>query len=67
MKREPKPSVDYLGECARELESALGRRVRMTQGRRGGKIELEFSDADDREALLEALKHLPKITRKFEK
>ena len=67
VKREPKPSVDYLGECARELESALGRRVRMTQGRRGGKIELEFYDADDREALLEALKHLPKITRKFEK
>lgn len=67
VKREPKPSVDYLGECARELESALGRRVRMTQGRRGGKIELEFYDADDREALLEALKRLPKITRKFEK
>ena len=70
-KKEPaksKPSaVDYLGECARELEQTLGRRVRMTQGRKGGRIELEFYDADDREALLEALKQLPRLTRRYEK
>lgn len=53
-------AVDYLGECARSLEQALGRKVRMTQGRRTGKIELEYYDADDREALLEALQQLPK-------
>ncbi len=53
-------SVDYLGECARSLEQALGRKVRMTQGRKTGKIELEYYDADDREALLEALQQLPK-------
>lgn len=51
-----KPSgVDYLGECARHLEQVLGRKVRMTQGRKTGRIELEYYDADDREALLQAL------------
>ena len=53
-------AVDYLGECARSLEQVLGRKVRMTQGRKTGKIELEYYDADDREALLEALQKLPK-------
>lgn len=67
VKKEKASGVDYLGECARELEQTLGRRVRMTQGRKGGRIELEFYDADDREALLEALKHLPKLTRKYDK
>ena len=67
VRKEKASGVDYLGECARELEQALGRRVKMTQGRKGGRIELEFYDADDREALLEALKHLPKLTRKYDK
>ena len=67
VKKEKTSGVDYLGECARQLEQTLGRRVRMTQGRKGGRIELEFYDADDREALLEALKHLPKLTRKYDK
>ena len=40
--------VDYLGECARHLEQVLGRKVRMTQGRKTGRIELEYYDADDR-------------------
>ena len=57
-------AVDYLGECARSLEQALGRKVRMTQGRKTGKIELEYYDADDREALLEALQQLPRRIKK---
>lgn len=60
-------AVDYLGECARSLEQALGRKVRMTQGRKTGKIELEYYDADDREALLEALQQLPKRQKKQER
>ena len=59
--------IDYLGECSRELEEALGRRVRLLQKRKGGRIELEYYDADDREALIEALKRLPKPSKKFEK
>ena len=66
-KQQKTPTVDYLGECANALEQALGRRVRMIQGRKGGRIELEFYDADDREALFEALKKLPKLTKKYEK
>ena len=55
-KTAKKPAgVDYLGECARHLEQVLGRKVRMTQGRKTGRIELEYYDADDREALLQAL------------
>ena len=66
--KKSKPlSVDYLAECARELEQTLGRRVRMTQSRKGGRIELEYYDADDREALLAALKQLPKMGKKYEK
>lgn len=62
--RKTAGAVDYLGECARNLEQALGRKVRMTQGRKIGKIELEYYDADDREALLEALQQLPKRIKK---
>jgi len=47
--------VDYPRRCARHLEQVLGRKVRMTQGRKTGRIELEYYDADDREALLQAL------------
>lgn len=59
---EPKRGscVDYLGECSRHLEQLLGRRVRMTQGRKTGRIELEYYDPDDREALLQALEYMAK-------
>lgn len=59
---EPKrgSGVDYLGECSRHLEQLLGRRVRMTQGRKTGRIELEYYDPDDREALLQALEYMAK-------
>ena len=59
---EPKQGsgVDYLGECSRHLEQLLGRRVRMAQGRKAGRIELEYYDADDREALLKALEFMAK-------
>lgn len=53
-------AVDYLGECSRHLEQLLGRRVRMAQGRKSGRIELEYYDADDREALLQALEYMAK-------
>ena len=56
-------AVDYLGECARSLEQTLGRRVRMKQGRKIGKIEREYYDDDDREALLAALQTLPKRSK----
>ena len=47
--------VDYLGECARHLEQVLGRKVRMTQGRKTGRIELEYYGVEDLNQLLDAL------------
>lgn len=55
-KTSQKPAgVDYLALAAKQLESSLGRRVRMTEGKNGGKIEIDYYDADDREALMTAL------------
>ena len=47
--------VDYVREMERELENALGRKVRLVDSRKKGKIELEFYGADDRESLIENL------------
>ena len=56
-KEENKPvGIDYLALAAKQLETSLGRKVRMTEGKKGGKIELEYYDADDREALMDALR-----------
>ena len=52
--------VDYLGECARHLEQVLGRKVRMTQGRKTGRIELEYYGTDDLNDLLDALHAIKK-------
>ncbi len=51
-------SVDYLKEASRMLEQSLGRRVRMAEKGRKGRIVLEYYGADDREALIERLKKL---------
>ena len=49
-------TVDYAAEVSSELSSLLGRKVQLLEGRRGGRIELFFYDADDREALIETLR-----------
>ena len=51
-------SVDYAAEISNELSKKLGRKVKLIDGRRNGKIEIEFYGADDREALIEKLKNL---------
>lgn len=48
-------NVDYAGEVSNELSKKLGRKVRLIEGKRNGKIEIEFYGADDREALIEKL------------
>jgi len=47
--------VDYVREVERDLENALGRKVKLTDNRKKGKIEIEFYGADDREALINNL------------
>lgn len=49
-------SVDYVREVERELENALGRKVKLVDGRKKGKIEIEFYGSEDREKLIENLR-----------
>ena len=53
----PKPvlTVDYVAECEKSLSRALGRGVKIVNGKRKGKFELEFYGQDDLQALLDAL------------
>ena len=49
-------SVDYIQEIQKELENALGRKVKLVDGKKKGRIELEFYGAEDREKLIENLR-----------
>lgn len=53
-------TVDYAAEISKELSALLGRKVQLTDGKKTGKIELEFYGSDDREALIDQLKSLKK-------
>lgn len=62
-KPAPKPqpegfSVDYVSEVEKELESVLGRKISIEQGKNSGKLSLEYYGADDLERLIEALRGL---------
>ncbi len=57
---KPAPAVDYAAQASAELGQALGRKVHIVDGRKKGRIELEYYGADDREALLKALFKLKK-------
>ena len=50
--------VDYAAELADELSKLLGRKVSINEGIKGGKIELEYYDADDRESLIAELRRI---------
>lgn len=50
--------VDYAAELSDELSRLLGRRVRLVENRAGGRIELEYYGAEDREKLIEQLRKL---------
>ena len=55
----PKPpvtlTVDYVAECEKNLSKHLGRGVKIVNGKRKGRFELEFYGQDDLQVLLEAL------------
>lgn len=51
-------TVDYAAVLERDLTKSLGRRVRLVQGKKKGKIELEYYGNDDLEALISALSGL---------
>ena len=45
-------------EAERQLTAGLGRRVTITQGKKKGKIALEYYDQEDLEGLMQALSAL---------
>lgn len=53
-------TIDYAAVMGEQLEKVLGRKVNIVDGRKKGRIELEYYGADDREALLHALMTLKK-------
>ena len=53
-------AVDYVAECEKQLSKQLGRGVKIVNGKRKGKFELEFYGQDDLQKLLDALMTLQK-------
>ncbi len=51
-------NVDYLAEVEHSLESCLGRKVTIMQGKNAGALTLEFYGSDDLERLIQALRVL---------
>jgi ParB family chromosome partitioning protein len=61
IRQNPDPlAVNYAAEAAEELSRLLGRKVRLLEGARGGRIQLDYYDAEDREVLIDALRRLKK-------
>ena len=66
MIRQPAPqkevslAVDYVAECEKSLSKQLGRGVKIVNGKRKGRFELEFYGQDDLQTLLEALMKIGK-------
>lgn len=52
--------VDYVAECEKALSKHLGRGVRIINGKRKGRFELEFYGQEDLQVLLDALMKLKK-------
>jgi len=66
MNKEPAPkkeaglAVDYVAECEKSLSKHLGRGVKIVNGKRKGRFELEFYGPEDLQNLLDALMKLQK-------
>lgn len=66
MSQEPAPvkevtlAVDYVAECEKSLSKHLGRGVKIVNGKRKGRFELEFYGSEDLQVLLDALMQIKK-------
>jgi len=61
VKKEPEIfAVDYVAECEKQLSKQLGRGVKIVNGKRKGRFELEFYGQEDLQILLDALMKLQK-------
>jgi len=52
------PAVDYAAEAAKSLSTRLGRACHISQGKKKGKVEIEYYGVDDLNQLLELLERL---------
>ena len=52
--------VDYVAECEKSLSKHLGRGVKIVNGKRKGRFELEFYGEEDQQNLLDALMKIQK-------
>ena len=59
-KKEPTLAVDYVAECEKSLSKHLGRGVKIINGKRKGRFELEFYGQEDLQILLDALMKIQK-------
>ena len=59
-KKEPVFEVNYVAECEKSLSKHLGRGVKIVNGKRKGRFELEFYGEEDLQKLLDALMKLEK-------
>ncbi len=56
---QPKPiAVDYIAECEKTLSKRLSRGVRIVNGKRKGRVELEYYGEEDLQQLYELLERL---------
>ena len=60
VKEEVTLKVDYVAECEKSLSKHLGRGVKIINGKRKGRFELEFYGQEDLQVLLDALMKLQK-------
>ena len=66
MTKEPAPEqpvslkVDYVSECEKSLSKHLGRGVKIINGKRKGRFELEFYGEEDLQVLLDTLMKIQK-------
>ncbi len=51
----PETAVNYTAEAEKQLTEHLGRRVKIIEGRKRGRIEVEYYGDDDMQTLIEAL------------
>ena len=66
-KARPKKGEDenriYIEEVEKSLSKRLSRKVKITSGKKKGKLELEFYNVDDLNALLDLLETLPAFSK----
>ena len=61
VEKEEKPfAINYIAECEKSLSRHLGRGVKIVEGKRKGRFELEFYGQEDLQNLLDALMTLKK-------